>query len=64
GVIDSLYAIHHWLPIVAIDVLLGGGLYLIGWLVLGRGRVRPRQRDRSRGLSLFHRAKRFVFGIE
>jgi len=45
--IRALYRVHPWAPIVAIDALLGGGLYLLGLLTVGSGRVRVRSRDRG-----------------
>ena len=45
--IASLYAIHPWLPIVAIDALLGCSFYLLGVALVGTGRVRSRSRERS-----------------
>ncbi|WP_058366837.1 signal peptidase I [Haloparvum sedimenti] len=43
--IDALHRIHPWAPIVAIDALLGGGIYLLG-LALVRGEpARLRNRD-------------------
>ena len=43
--IDALYGVHPWAPIVAIDALLGLPFYLAGARLLGRGRVRRRDRD-------------------
>ena len=44
-VINALYHVHPWLPIVVIDALLGGTMYLIGMALVGTGRVRSRSRD-------------------
>lgn len=45
-----LHAVHPWLPVVAIDALVGVPFYLVGRIVLGRGRVRGRARaGRARG---------------
>jgi signal peptidase len=44
-VIRSLYAIHPWLPIVAIDALLGGSFYALTATALDSGRLRSRSRD-------------------
>ncbi|MFW5956331.1 MAG: signal peptidase I [Halorhabdus sp.] len=44
-VIDGLYRIHPWAPIVAIDLLVGGTFYLLGRRIVGRGRVRSHSRD-------------------
>ncbi|WP_256297242.1 signal peptidase I [Haloarchaeobius salinus] len=47
GTIDWLYRVHPWAPIVAIDALLGGLVYVTGVAVLGRGRIRDRRRGAS-----------------
>jgi len=39
GVIDELYEVHPWAPLVAINGLLGGGIVGIGLLLL-RGEPR------------------------
>jgi signal peptidase len=44
-VLDALYRLHPWAPIVAVDAALGGGLYLLGRALVGSGRVRRRRRD-------------------
>lgn len=45
GHIRALHTLHPWLPIVAIDTLLGGTAYLLGLVLVGTGRVRWRNRD-------------------
>ncbi|MFC6756384.1 MULTISPECIES: signal peptidase I [Haloarcula] len=45
SVIRSLYLVHPWLPVVAIDALLGGGFYLLGAALVDTGRVRRRNRS-------------------
>ena len=50
--IRSLYEVHPWLPILAIDALLGVPFYLIGVSLMGTGRFRSRSRD---GPSRFER---------
>lgn len=47
-VIDWLYNIHPWLPIIGTNVLLGGGVYAMGRYLLPAGRARLRTRSRSR----------------
>jgi signal peptidase len=47
-VIRSLYAIHPWAPIVAIDTLIGVPFYLFGVKLVGTGRIR----DRTQGHKL------------
>jgi signal peptidase len=44
GTIDTLHDIHPWLPVVAIDALLGGGFYAGAVTLTGRGRLRSRDR--------------------
>jgi signal peptidase len=58
--IRALYAVHPWLPIVAIDALLAVPFYVFGVALVGRGRVRDRRRDSS--LSTSTRLKRAVLG--
>jgi signal peptidase len=43
--IRALYGIHPWLPIVAIDALIGIPFYVLGVWLVGTGRVRRRSRD-------------------
>ncbi|WP_247731185.1 S26 family signal peptidase [Halovivax limisalsi] len=52
GAIDSLYAIHPWVPYLAIYAVLSGPLWLF-WRVFGDGSDRIRSRRRSRSSSLF-----------
>ncbi|WP_267640719.1 signal peptidase I [Haloarchaeobius amylolyticus] len=44
-VIDGLYRVHPWLPLVAIDGLLGSTVYLAGAVTLKQGRLRNRERE-------------------
>jgi len=46
SVIRGLYEIHPWLPIVAIDAVLGVPFYITGVMLLGSGRYRSRSQDR------------------
>ena len=50
GLIDDLYGLHPWAPLIAINALLGGGVYALGALLV-RGesaRLRTRQsRERA-----------------
>jgi len=59
-VIDSLYAVHPWLPIVVIDALLAGGVALLGMGLLGGRRVRVRGRESRHSRSLLGRALRYL----
>ena len=43
--IGTLYEVHPWLPIVAIDALIGVPFYLLGVTLVGTGRIRSRSRD-------------------
>jgi signal peptidase len=44
GHIDALYRVHPWLPVLAIDALLGVPFYVASAVLLGRGRVRSYSR--------------------
>ncbi len=48
-VIADLYEIHPWLPIVAINAMLGIPIYLLGTVLLGRGSIRDRRWKRTGG---------------
>jgi len=51
SIIASLYDIHPWVPLLAIDALVGVPFYLLTMLLLGRGRIRNRSRtDPSGGI--------------
>lgn len=43
--IRHLYALHPWLPIAAIDALIGIPFYLLGITLVGTGSLRRRKRD-------------------
>jgi signal peptidase len=49
SVIDSLYSIHPWLPLVVIDALLAAAIYIPGRVLLDEGRLKVRQRPSSGG---------------
>lgn len=51
--VHALYHLHPWTPIVVIDVLLGGSVYLLGRAILGNGRLRFRDSDRPSRLGRF-----------
>lgn len=58
SVLDTLYAAHPWLPLLAVDAVIGVGFYLLGRVVVGRGRVAIRKYERdspSGGRSLFRK---------
>jgi len=46
SVIDGLYRLHPWVPIVVIDLVLGVPFYVLGVSLVGTGRLRTRSRDR------------------
>lgn len=56
GLIIWLHGLHPWLPILAIDTLLGGGFALLGLAWLGGGQLRVRQR--AERLSTLSRLRR------
>jgi signal peptidase len=45
SVIRTLYGIHPWLPVAAIDALVAVPFYLLGVRLLGSGRIRSQSRD-------------------
>lgn len=51
SVIESLYQIHPWAPLVVINAVLGIPLYGIGIWLLGSGRLRSRNRSTGSWLS-------------
>lgn len=61
-VIDSLYRVHPWAPILAIDALLVLGVVVLGRSFLDGRRVRVRTRDRSHRRSLPGRLLASIFG--
>ena len=56
--IRALYGVHPWLPIVAIDALVGGGFVGIGAALVGFGRIRTR--TRTPNVSLVSRFRRWL----
>ncbi|MFB6106272.1 MAG: S26 family signal peptidase [Halobacteriaceae archaeon] len=48
-VLLSLYAVHPWLPLLAVDALVGGATALAGLALLGRGRIRAERSRRRDG---------------
>lgn len=44
--IRTLYGVHPWLPVIAIDALIAVPFYLVGVRLLGTGRIRSRSRER------------------
>jgi signal peptidase len=60
GVLLALHGVHPWLPVLAVDALLGVPFYLVGVTVAGRGRVRVRARERP--VSAAARLRRALWG--
>ncbi len=58
--IDSLYRLHPWLPILVIDAALAGGVALMGLFVLGGRRVRVRNRESRHSRSTWRRLLRYL----
>lgn len=58
AVIDNLYQIHPWVPIVAINTLLGGGIFLTGFVIFRGEPTRIRSRESSRSIQLYRRLLR------
>jgi len=50
SVIETLYDVHPWLPIVVIDAIVAVPFYLLGTVLLGTGRIRSQARDRPSAL--------------
>ena len=60
-VVDPLHAAHPWLPILAINAVLGGGLYVLGRLVIGPTRTRLRSEKTPTKRSLTGRIRRRLY---
>nr|WP_328766639.1 signal peptidase I [Halomicroarcula nitratireducens] len=56
--IQQLYTVHPWAPIVIIDALIAVPFYFLGMTLIGDGYIR--QRSRSQGLSLGTRVRRAI----
>ncbi|WP_053947934.1 signal peptidase I [Halolamina sediminis] len=59
-VIDTLYDVHPWLPILVIDAGLAGSVALLGLVVLGGRRVRVRDRSSRHSRSSLRRLLRYL----
>ena len=57
-VIQTLYVVHPWAPIVVIDAVIGLPFYLLGVRLVGTGRIRNRSRDQE--YELLTRLRRLV----
>lgn len=51
----DLYQIHHWLPVILIDTILGIGVYMFGILLIGNKRVRIRNQEKHQKGSIINR---------
>ncbi|WP_144924100.1 signal peptidase I [Halorubrum salsamenti] len=61
GVIDELYGVHPWAPLVAIDGLLGGGIVGLGLLLLRGEPARIRSRESRAKPPLYRRVLREIY---
>ncbi|SDE98159.1 signal peptidase, endoplasmic reticulum-type [Halorubrum xinjiangense] len=61
GVVDELYGVHPWAPLVAINGLLGGGIVGIGLLLLRGEPARIRSRDSRERPPLYKRLLRELY---
>ena len=61
AVIDGLYRIHPWVPLVAINGLLGGGILAAGLLLLRGEPARIRRRESRRTTPLHRRLLRALY---
>ncbi|QAU12845.1 signal peptidase I [Halorubrum sp. BOL3-1] len=61
GVVDELYGVHPWVPLVAINGLLGGGITGLGLLLLRGEPARIRSRDSRDRPSLHRRLLRELY---
>ena len=61
GVIDELYGIHPWVPLIAIDGLLGGGMLALGLVVFRGEPARIRSRESHARSSLPRRLLRELY---
>ena len=61
ALIDDLYAIHPWAPLVAINGLLGGGILLTGLLLLRGEPARIRSRASRRKTPLYRQLLREIY---
>jgi signal peptidase len=57
-VIRELYEFHPWAPIIAIDALIAVPFYLVGMVLVGKGHIR--RRSRNRGISAVMHVRRGV----
>ncbi len=51
-VITGLYQVHPLVPLVVINAMLGGSMFLLSYALIGSGRVRNRKRERPSNWSV------------
>ncbi|WP_435095804.1 signal peptidase I [Halorubrum sp. N11] len=61
GVIDELYGVHPWAPLVAINGLLGGGIVGLGLFLLRGEPARIRSRESREKSPLYRRVLREIY---
>ena len=61
GIVDELYGVHPWAPLVAINGLLGGGIVGIGLLLLRGEPARIRSRGSRERPPLYKRLLREIY---
>ena len=61
GVIDELYGVHPWAPLVVINALLGGGIVGLGLLLLRGEPARIRSRESRAKPPLYRRVLREIY---
>ncbi|MFW5911463.1 MAG: signal peptidase I [Halolamina sp.] len=59
-VIDALYDVHPWLPILTIDAVLAGAVAVLGLLVFQGQRIRVRDRQSRHSRSRWRRVLRYL----
>ena len=61
GIVDELYGVHPWAPLIAINGLLGGGIFGIGLVLLRGEPARIRSRDSRERPPLYKRLLRELY---
>ncbi|OTF07409.1 signal peptidase I [Halorubrum sp. SD612] len=61
GIVDELYGVHPWAPLVVINGLLGGGIVGVGLLLLRGEPARIRSRDSRERPPLYKRLLRELY---
>jgi signal peptidase len=58
SLLDGLYDVHPWLPILAVDSLLASVVAVLGLVLLRGRRVRVRSRESRHSRSTWDRVRR------